>query len=517
MINLKPLPICKDKTVKDSMKCYLQYINNFIKRDFFFYNISLNKLSKYFLNDFLNLDVFTSKEKDIYTQYESTFQDTKYPKEEDLFYKYILINYLNIYSSPYNNFISLLKKSQTFLNKIINEIKTLETKIKDYDKKNILTVEDRYHKKHLKYYLEKNSKIKENIIKFISTDIYYKAYTKCQDNNNSDLLADKLGIQNLLSVASPIDEFYKFEPQYIENFNEFIYKFGFLPVDSTKKLMDLHKNNNKEFMNIIKELVENIIQEINDLIATNHILFGRKEILKTIFNHFNKNDYISINNMLPLQIEGLFYDFCILLGISAKSIEISSLNDKLDKIADKSKDKNLFFWSYEYFTFKFPIIRNKVSHGRIFEASNELQAYYLLLDLYNVINLIIDDKIKLNKYIQFLNDKITDEKILKLYNFKNLEVPNFYKIEKIINEITIRLKSNEFNNFLFDKIKTVDLDNIDNLKNQIIYLKDEYQNNDFAELIKKLELKRKDLKEEKKVRDIKFKKFIDRFNKNAIS
>jgi hypothetical protein len=281
--------------------------------------------------------------------------------------------------------------------------------------------------------------------------------------------------------------------------------------------MDLYKDDKKEFMNIIKELIENISQEINDLITVNHILFNRKEILKTIFNHFNKNDYISINNMLPLQIEGLFYDFCILLGISEKSIEISSLNDKLEKIADKSKDKNLFFLSYEYFTFKFPIIRNKVSHGRIFEANNELQAYYLLLDLYNVINLIIDDEIELNKYIQFLNDKITDEKILELYNFKDLKVPNFYKIEGVIKKIIKRLKSDEFYNFLSNEIDTIDLDNIYDFKYKIIFLKDRYQNDKFTKLIKKLELKIKKLKKEERERDIQFKKIIDKFNKNATS
>jgi hypothetical protein len=517
MMHLKTLPICKDKTIKDTMICYSEYINNFIKRDFFFSDISLDELSKHFLNDFLDLDIFKSNKIDIYTEYESIFQDTEYPKEEELFYKYILINYLNIYSSPYNNFTLLLKKFQVFLNKVIDELEKLENKIEDYEKKDILTVEGRYHKKHLKYYYEKNSEIKDNIIKFISIDIYHKAYSKCQDSVNTDLLIDKLGIKNLIRVASPVSEFYKFKPQYIENFNEFIYKFGFLPLGGIEKLMNFYKDDEEKFMNIIKGLIENISQEIKDLISINHILSNRKEILETIFNHFNKNDYISINNMLPLQIEGLFYDFCILLGISEKSIEISSLNNKLEKIADKSKDKNLSFWSYEYFTFKFPIIRNKVSHGRIFEANNELQAYYLLLDLYNVINLIIDDKIELNKYIQFLNDKITDEKILKLHNFKDLKVPDFYKIDKIINKIIIRLKSDEFYNFLSNKINTINLDDINDFKNNIIFLKVKCKNNNFTKLIKTLELKRNELKKEKKVRDIKLKKFIDSLNKNATS
>ena len=106
---------------------------------------------------------------------------------------------------------------------------------------------------------------------------------------------------------------------------------------------------------------------------------------------------------------------------------------------------------------------------------------------------------------------------MQLYNFKDLKVPNFYQIEKIINKIKRRLKSNEFNNFLLKRIDTVNLDNIDNLKNQIIYLKDEYQNNEFGELIRKLEQKRNELKKEKKTRDIKFKQLIDNLNKNVIS
>ena len=256
MINLKYLPICKDKAFDDKIKCNIKYINNFIKRDFFFSNISLDELSKFFLNDFLNLDVFISKKKDIYTQYEYIFQDTKYPKEEDLFYKYILENYLGIYSRPYDNFISLLKKYQNFLNKVTAEIEKLENKIKDYEKNGNLTVEDRYHKKHLTYYLKKNLEIKENIIKFISIDIYHKAYSKSKEKCNADLLIDKLGITNYHKVFSPIYEFYHLQPQYIENFNEFIYKFGFLAAGSDKKLMDLYQNDKKEFMQIIKELIE---------------------------------------------------------------------------------------------------------------------------------------------------------------------------------------------------------------------------------------------------------------------
>jgi len=105
-----------------------------------------------------------------------------------------------------------------------------------------------------------------------------------------------------------------------------------------------------------------------------------------------------------------------------------------------------------------------------------------------------------------------NEKILKMYVFQDLDIPEFYQAEQIFASIEKRVKSSEFKEFLINKIENIKLDNIDDLRNSIIYLKKKFKVKEFGKLLSKIEDKRKKLKKEEIERKEKLKKFLEKLS-----
>ncbi len=512
IINNKRLPFSlENDTLQEYLIKEIGYIRNFRRRDFFYADISLMKIGKYLLDDFINIDTFNSDFHKVKLNFEEVFKDKEYPHEnEEEFYKYILKEYLNIVSLPYSNFVYLLFKTQRYLVDVRIEIKKLESKISNYSDKKFREVEDRYEQKHICYYLSKNRGIQDKILEFMTNGIYDKAYEYSQ--NTVHTIKASLNIQ--LPLFNNTREFYFMQTQYIENFNPILYRFGFLPVGSVENFTQIYEDDKVKFLDILENNYQDTIDDINAKIDKNHILYERKSIFSTIFKHFKNNDFISINNMLPLQIEGLFYDFSLLLGISKQEIETSSMNVKLDKLQDK--DNQFILWNYEYFAFVFPIIRNKVAHGRYLDDNDKLQAYFLLYDFYSIILLIIDDKIMLNQYVKYLNSDISNHSILKLYDFKGIVLDKFYSEEIQLVKIKDKVMTDEFYSYLLEEINKTSLDKIDKLKEQIIHLKTKFKLDNFSDLLTEISQKNILLKKEKQERKKVVDKFLKQFKKKAI-
>lgn len=123
-----------------------------------------------------------------------------------------------------------------------------------------------------------------------------------------------------------------------------------------------------------------------------------------------------------IQIEGLFSDYLQVVDDNYKKGNIT-LVPKLQKI----KEKIDFFYGYEYFTFEFPKLRNKMAHGEKLNDSNIKHiAYEVLLDLRYVINLFNDKELEPNKVFNILNNErnineLTSECIILLYDNKYIE------------------------------------------------------------------------------------------------
>ncbi len=323
-----------------------------------------------------------------------------------------------------------LKEGLRQIDRNIEKLKEDIQKIEDIKKqKGYLNVEDRYKRNYINYYIKKNKQAEKDILEFLSNKIKIPAYIDGLEQyipfgGNSNFLYHRF--------MSNIKQYNKNNFLYLDLDNKMmelpIYILEKVKKELKKELYNAEEYNILEYLRAYMEHF-NMIDNIKKFIDNNHFLNRRKEVLYQIFKHLDNQDYISINNMLPLQIEGLFHDYCILIGIKEKELNISALNAKLDRIKEKNSN-SLFAYIYEYFSFKFPIIRNRIAHGRDFNTNNEYQAISLIHDLYSVCQMLVDKNIELNQYIELLREINTNnnefKNRLKLLKYIKIPLDKFY-------------------------------------------------------------------------------------------
>lgn len=156
-------------------------------------------------------------------------------------------------------------------------------------------------------------------------------------------------------------------------------------------LIDKKNNNSNIYIATLEKLFNDfsIIDELNN--AINNIPNdNRKEILRECLVLFESKKYGMFINILPIQIEGLFYDLLVdsttyQLFTHIEIYEKPTLREKLD-----SFHENMHIDIFEYFKFYFNnLIRNVVAHGRVNsnngnrneDVNMKIIAYELILDL----------------------------------------------------------------------------------------------------------------------------------------
>lgn len=171
-----------------------------------------------------------------------------------------------------------------------------------------------------------------------------------------------------------------------------------------------------------------------------HFLYERSEIFDVLLNSYKNDIFVIFNNMVPLQIEGLFSDYCLGIGIKPSELEISSLNGKLKHINANTP----FFHLYEYYAFKFPVIRNSIAHGRMIDSSSKHLAQMLLLDLYPVCQMFVSDELPVMKSLSLLknidseNDDSVFTSLVEWLDFLDTDIPAFYDAAELIARAKIR-------------------------------------------------------------------------------
>ena len=184
-------------------------------------------------------------------------------------------------------------------------------------------------------------------------------------------------------------------------------------------LATLKEENDIAYLSELKTFYSNfnIVNELENLIQSSAFSDSRKKLLSECILLFKSCQYSLLLNLLPIQIEGLFYD----LNLDNKSrqlltkiftCEAKTLKEKLDDLDEQSQID-----VYEYFYYYFNgMIRNVAAHGRIIgdnDVELEVLAYELILDL-NCVLYYYEYKsefVKLNKLLNGLyifNNRETD-------------------------------------------------------------------------------------------------------------
>ena len=153
--------------------------------------------------------------------------------------------------------------------------------------------------------------------------------------------------------------------------------------DLNKYIQELKQHTSEQ------QVLEYLRQKIDSL----YCLQDRKNILNTIIDSFENQNYVVFMNLVVIQIEGLFYDMFVDANIQNR---LDGQFDLFEKDDLKSKmEKNDTSMGLEeaalYFKFYFnSMIRNKVAHGRncFKEEEYERISFELLLDLQYVLHLL---------------------------------------------------------------------------------------------------------------------------------
>jgi hypothetical protein len=447
------------KTLKNISAREVESINREIIKNDNLFVLSLEDIGKLFLQKFIEEDIFVLSFKDIRDQFIISSERDKndIPKDKEKFFIYICEKYLSLGTEPrvhllelYRNASEDLKQIEININKYEQEIKLQKQKGDNFDEV------DNYKIPMLEYFIKMNIKAKDEIIFFInSEDIKFLAIEKSKK---------KLSI----SITFPAKEPYPYrhypERYDIDKFSEIRNKFFWeLAIDQLYELEELYKNDQPTFFNSAQEHIinHNIIDSIYQKIDTNHCLNARKNVLLPALEFYNSNKKILFLNLIALQIEGIFYDYCLELGISKQALRQASIGAKLDEINSRNPelfDFKLFrFTSYafEYFKFHFPLLRNKVAHGKLINLEDQEcdnLACLLLLDLNFVCNLIVSYHLPVNLLVEILK-KIKSGKH-EISDFVKIKYTIFYEENKTSNKNLLEEKVLEFYH-LNDTLKSI--------------------------------------------------------------
>lgn len=470
------------KVLENSSHCSKKIVGKFIeiRKEVFdderIFDYSFIEIGKLFLSKILEINTEQSNFKDIRNEYIESSKNKEISELEIDFYKDICFKYLSLEKEPketlFNSYRQVTKDLEEIKENILyidNEIKKQELKKQNMD----IT----YYLKQLNFYKEKNIIAKDEIIDFLVKDIKNYAIEKSQKKSFS-----LYQIHNLFIGTMP----YRFSKSLIPfPFHKNDYDVRELTPISNKFLnaaaraypdiKNLYNDNKEEFFEFAKMYIsekingeEDVITEITNLIETNHILNRRKDVLKTIFNHYKNEDYISVVNMLPLQIEGIFHDISIELGISESQSNKTAINELL-KILDKNTSS---FHYFEYYSFIFPITRNKVAHGKLIEDNFEHTAIMLILDLLPVCKFAVSEDIKINKILKLMKSIIENEKeseLIEFIQYLDTDIPVFYNISSLKENILKKYSEDKFWDYVNKKIMEEDINSLEK-KNLIKYI-----------------------------------------------
>lgn len=420
-------------------------------------------VARIFLQKLLKLGNDTTYEKVDAAYRSSDFMD-EIPEETEEFWFFIEKKYLRLEAEPKIKFLELSMQVSKDLAKIASNVKYikqemafLEDKKKEHGR---LSPDDRYYRNQLFYFENKNMVARNEIVDFMTDGIRAHAIKKA-------------------SVHSPLlnpfgfifgDSPYRFgraflwesnDPYDVRSLDEYSNKFTDLSVPAHRELIkDCRKSpeNFRElalaYINGVSGQLLSVKEKIMNLVIRSHLLGRRKQVIETMLKHFEDKDYISFVSIAPLQIEGIFADVCREVGVSESLLDISSLNDKLQHIDGKMNS----FLYFEYYSFKFPVLRNLVAHGGLVDGELEHTAIHLMLDLLPVCELTISEDLPINRTLKVLEeasqgkcDKLVDWLSLR----DQLEIPNFYNVQAMIDETDAHYSSTEFWEYLENQLKSL--------------------------------------------------------------
>lgn len=404
------------------------------------FKIGKRRAAQIFLQNLLDLKEGAT-DGEIETAYKACSPQPKIPDDPEEFWTFVEVEYLHLESEPREKFTQLAFQATDDLAKIYANLKYIrqEQKALEDKKRSVgrLSADDRYYRNQLGYFENKNLVARDEIVGFLTDGIRPYAIKKASVHLSPFAAFAALG-------SALFDSPYAFgraflwafhDPYDVTSLDDYSNKFGDLPAAIYRDLIKECRGSRERFKEFAFDYITgvpgrlpSVREKIEELIGKSHILASRKQVIETMLKHFEKKDYISFVSMAPLQIEGIFADICRGIGVSENELDISSLNDKLQHIDGKIKS----FLYFEYYSFKFPVLRNLVAHGGLVDGELEDTAVHLILDLLPVCALTASEELPTNHALKVLDaaSKGQYEKLVEWLDLREtVEIPDFYDLK----------------------------------------------------------------------------------------
>jgi len=409
------------------------------------YRCSFSQIAKHFLTPYLSVPTFSADFTSIRNAYlqattderkmkskvsdELGFEsDNKVPTEEQAFYQYICDCYLYLKKEPKESLAKLYDDATIDIREIDARLKDIQGKLDEITKGNDAN-EIQEKKPVLYFYQEHNEKAKAEILRFMLHDI--KQYAL------KESYKDFLGGTIWWNVPYP----YRLNPN---GYNprlphDLDNKFRCLTISDLAKLKVKYEEDKPAFYEDLERYIkeEEIVFSIGNLLGQNHILYGRGEIIDDTLKTYENGGKIMFAHAVPTIIEGILHELCLQVGEKENDLLHKGFQYKLDQLLP-AIGVELY---YEYYSFRFRIIRNKIAHGRLTKSDVDELADLMLLDLHQICKLTLSSKLQLNQK-RFVIDELSktmespDYKYLVQYlHLVKVEVPEFYGLADKIDEI----------------------------------------------------------------------------------
>jgi hypothetical protein len=465
-----------NKSFSDITNGETEDVLNMMKSTKTLFHYGFEEIAKQLLNKFLNVNTFkvdyqTLKdaylenigineiidEEDTYSRnYQLNFIEKakQGTSSEYVFYPYICKTYFRLSKEPRVVKLLMLEKSMSAISEIDVRLSEFQKRLDEITKSN--TAEEiQKEKPIIEFYKEKNKKAKHEIIEFLKNDIDDYALMNSFDTDSLDL---PFWIKRIPYEYDLFPHLYKLKfPNDLENKFQDI---SILKYDKVKKLYD--SEDKTEFYSYLQSYIDkkDVFSLIENLLEQHHLLDKRKEIIKEAIETFKIGKKIIFANAIPSIIEGMLYDLCIALGDTEE--ELSKTGKGFQYKLNRLNEAFGGYSFYEYYSFNFRIIRNKVAHGNLTKLDNEGTASLMLLDLLHICELVVNSSLPINEIVSLTKEASLANignnyrHLFELLMVKNEQIPEFYNLEAETKNIEEILKSDDFWSFLQNELEKND-------------------------------------------------------------
>lgn len=326
---------------------------------------------------------------DILKFYVNIMDNKNFLSDEEIL-RYVAENYNFDGVDPESQTILLINNFLLVYSTIMNDLKEITERIEYIDKKIARLASKDYEFKKLNYFKGRNIEAKIEIEKFLMYNVaeYVK---KCVADKKRWTNSPSTGSGETLGGLPYRYSYYRryYNPQYDFSTES---KFRFL-LENDRRAIDIkietRKDSpirySKDVDRIIKS--EGLLKKMVSKVEGHHRLKNRIEIFETLYRLYEDGLYQSFINLAVIQIEGLFYDFCIVINDEQEIDNMGTLCVKAEKIFKS----NFVLWLsvYPHFAFEVPIFRNRIAHKGLWNEYNPKNfANELILDLNTILEMI---------------------------------------------------------------------------------------------------------------------------------